>query len=557
MLQRYLISPSSYKKIHKCCDCIIIGSGIAGLSTAMRLARDHNIKVLTKSSLSDSTTWYAQGGIAAAIRKPDFWKIHYEDTLTAGQGLCDPKAVEILVKTAPRMIEDMIEIGTNFDISEGEISLTTEGGHSYPRILHAGGDATGEELEKKLVSYSKGLKQINFFPECFALDILVRENRCVGVLGIDLNTDKIEIHPASNIVIASGGIGQIYDLSTNPSISTGDGIAMAYRAGAAITDIEFIQFHPTVFKTRDSKLFLISEALRGEGAYLRDCNGKRFMVGKHPKAELAPRDIVVKEMVRVMDKCGSHHVYLDATHIPESRLKIRFPNIISKLRENGLDLKKDLIKVSPAEHYLNGGIKTNYKGKTNIESLYCCGEVAATGAHGANRLASNSLMEGLVYGWNIYKDIEKKLNQEDRTGGNKVMEEKVIKSIREILDGTHGKKKEQSKAGNNKSNIKELISELKNIMTKKVGILRDTKSLKEAGEFVNSHLASRHLCNKKDKDMIEFANMLTVASLIIKAASLRKESRGTHQRNDFPEKDDKNWKKHIILKQNKVYFKNV
>ena len=552
MLPRYLISPSFCQKIHKYCDCIVIGSGIAGLSTAMRLAKNNNIKVLTKSSLSDSTTWYAQGGIAAAIKKPDFWKNHYEDTITAGQGLCDRKAVEILVKTAPKMIEDLIEIGTNFDISEGEISLTTEGGHSYPRILHAGGDATGEELEKKLVSHSKGLKQINFFPEYFVLDILVYKNKCIGVLDMDINTNKIEIHPASNIVIASGGIGQIYDLSTNPPISTGDGIAMAYRAGTSIMDIEFVQFHPTVFKTKDSKLFLISEALRGEGAYLRDCHGTRFMVGRHPRAELAPRDIVVKEMIRVMDKSGCNYVYLDATHISEGHLKIRFPNIISKLRENGLDLKKDLIKVSPAEHYLNGGIKTNYKGKTNIEGLYCCGEAAATGAHGANRLASNSLMEGLVYGWKIYKDIEKKLEQK-----NPEDENKTIEYINKLLDEAKIKKSKAGKFNDNKLDIKTFISDLKNIMTKKVGILRDAQSLKEAGEFVDFHINSRCLYNKKDKDILEFANMLTVASLIIKAASLREESRGTHQRNDFPYKDDKNWKKHIILKQNKVYFKDV
>lgn len=552
MLPRYLISPSFCQKIHKYCDCIVIGSGIAGLSTAMRLAKNNNIKVLTKSSLSDSTTWYAQGGIAAAIKKPDFWKNHYEDTITAGQGLCDRKAVEILVKTAPKMIEDLIEIGTNFDISEGEISLTTEGGHSYPRILHAGGDATGEELEKKLVSHSKGLKQINFFPEYFVLDILVYKNKCIGVLGMDINTGKIEIHPASNIVIASGGIGQIYDLSTNPPISTGDGIAMAYRAGTSIMDIEFVQFHPTVFKTKDSKLFLISEALRGEGAYLRDCHGNRFMVGRHPRAELAPRDIVVKEMIRVMDNSGCNYVYLDATHIPESHLKIRFPNIISKLRENGLDLKKDLIKVSPAEHYLNGGIKTDYKGKTNIEGLYCCGEAAATGAHGANRLASNSLMEGLVYGWEIYKDIEKKLEQK-----NPEDENKAIECINKLLDEAKIKKSKAGKFNDNKLDIKTFISGLKNIMTKKVGILRDAQSLKEAGEFVDFHINSGYLYNKRDKNILEFANMLTVASLIIKAASLREESRGTHQRNDFPYKDDKNWKKHIILKQNKVYFKDV
>jgi len=552
MLPRYLISLPFFKKIHKYCDCIIIGSGIAGLSTAMRLAQNNNIKVLTKSSLADSTTWYAQGGIAAAIKKPDFWKNHYEDTIAAGQGLCDKKAVEILVKNAPKMIEDLIEIGTNFDISEGEISLTTEGGHSYPRILHAGGDATGEELEKKLVSYSKSQKYINFLPEYFVLDILVSDNRCIGILGMDINTGDLEIRPAANIVIASGGIGQIYYISTNPPISTGDGIAMAYRAGAAVSDIEFIQFHPTVFKTKESKLFLISEALRGEGAYLKDCRGNRFMVGKYPKAELAPRDIVVKEMIRVMDKSNCDYVYLDARHIPESHLKIRFPNIISKLKENGLDLKKDLIKVSPAQHYLNGGIKTDYNGKTNIEGLYCCGEAASTGAHGANRLASNSLIEGLVYGWKIYRDIEKKLKQK-----NKSVEVKTIQLINNLLREAVIKKSKVSKSSCKKQDILNQISDLRDIMTRKVGILRDADSLKKAKKFVDLHTSSDDIYNTTDKDVLEFANMLVVAGLIIKAASLREESRGTHQRNDFPEKDDKNWKKHIILKQDKVYFKNV
>jgi len=518
----------------------------------MRLAQNNNIKVLTKSSLADSTTWYAQGGIAAAIKKPDFWKNHYEDTIAAGQGLCDKKAVEILVKNAPKMIEDLIEIGTNFDISEGEISLTTEGGHSYPRILHAGGDATGEELEKKLVSYSKSQKYINFLPEYFVLDILVSDNRCIGILGMDINTGDLEIRPAANIVIASGGIGQIYYISTNPPISTGDGIAMAYRAGAAVSDIEFIQFHPTVFKTKESKLFLISEALRGEGAYLKDCRGNRFMVGKYPKAELAPRDIVVKEMIRVMDKSNCDYVYLDARHIPESHLKIRFPNIISKLKENGLDLKKDLIKVSPAQHYLNGGIKTDYNGKTNIEGLYCCGEAASTGAHGANRLASNSLIEGLVYGWKIYRDIEKKLKQK-----NKSVEVKTIQLINNLLREAVIKKSKVSKSSCKKQDILNQISDLRDIMTRKVGILRDADSLKKAKKFVDLHTSSDDIYNTTDKDVLEFANMLVVAGLIIKAASLREESRGTHQRNDFPEKDDKNWKKHIILKQDKVYFKNV
>ncbi len=554
MLQEYLINPSFTQKVHKYTDCIIVGSGIAGLSTAIRLAENSNIKVkvFTKSSLSESTTWYAQGGIAAAIKKPDSWESHYNDTITAGQGLCDPKAVEILTKTAPEMIENLIEIGTNFDISEGEISLTIEGGHSFPRVLHAGGDATGEELEKKLLSYSKSMGRIKFFPDHFVLDVLVYKNSCAGIIVMDIKTRRIEIYPSSNIVIATGGIGQIYDLSTNPPISTGDGIAMAYRAGASIMDIEFIQFHPTVFKTKDSRLFLISEALRGEGAYLRDPGGNRFMVGKHPMAELAPRDVVVKEIMRVMDEFGTDFVYLDATHIPESYLKVRFPNIVSKLKENGLDLKKDLIKVSPAEHYLNGGIKTDYNGRTNIKGLYSCGESAATGVHGANRLGSNSLMEGLVYGWKIYNDILKNIGKKRPES-----EIKAIEGTGKILEKSKTKKIKVKKSCGTPANIKNLIRELKTTMTKKAGIFRDAKRLKEAEEFVNFHINCDYLYNTKDLETLEFVNMLTVASLIIKAASLREESRGTHQRNDFPQKDDKNWKKHIILKKNKVYFKNV
>jgi L-aspartate oxidase len=551
MMPRYLIDPSYSVKTYPYSDCIIIGSGIAGLSTAIRLSK-HNIKVLTKSSPSDSTTWYAQGGIAAAIKKPDEWKKHYEDTLIAGQGLSDEKAVEILVKNAPSMIEKLIEIGTKFDITGGEISLTTEGGHSHARVLHAGGDATGEEIEKKLVSFTRELEQVNFKPNYFVLDILTNSDKCIGVIGLDLSSRRIEIHPSSNVLIASGGVGQIYELSTNPPISTGDGIAMAYRAGAEIMDIEFVQFHPTVFRTNDKKLFLISEALRGEGAYLRDCTGKRFMTGKHPQKELAPRDIVVKEMIKTMDKSRCNFVYLDATHIPESHLKIRFPNIIFKLKENNLDLTRDLIKVSPAEHYLNGGIRTGYDGRTNIEGLYSCGETAATGAHGANRLASNSLMEGLVYGWKIYRDIE------DRLKSKTSKEEKLVLSgVKDISKESVRSLNENSSPHETKLDILTLVSSLRNMMSRKVGILRNKSGLEEAREFVQFHIGNENLYNRSEKDIIEFANMLTVANLIVKSAAIREESRGTHMRFDFPDKDDKNWKKHIILKKDKVLFKKV
>ncbi|MBM3709175.1 MAG: L-aspartate oxidase [Actinobacteria bacterium] len=554
-MHRYIINPSFAKKIHSYCDCVVIGSGIAGLSTAIRISKYAKVKVLTKSKLSESTTWYAQGGIAAAVKKPDRWKVHYEDTIKAGQGLCDSEAVKTLVKYAPKMIEDLLELGINFDISNGEISLTTEGGHSFPRVLHAGGDATGEEIENKLVSYSKNFSEVEFFPEYLALDILTKNNSTAGVISINLNTSMIDIHPAANIIIACGGIGQLYEQTTNPAISTGDGIAMAYRAKASIKDIEFMQFHPTVFKTNDGKLYLISEALRGEGAFLRNISGNRFMLGKHARAELAPRDIVVREMIKVMKQQNVNFVYLDATHIPINILKVRFPNIITKLKENGLRLEKDLIKVFPAAHYLNGGIKTDLRGRTDIRGLYACGETASTGAHGANRLASNSLLEGLVFGWEISKDIQKKLGKE-KTGH----QQKTLDTVKEIVkecSKDQSRINENNKRFPNKEEIDKITSELRHMMSKDSGILRDKESLKEVSEFINGYLDSDVFYNRPDIKTAELLNMLTVGSLIVKAAELREESRGTHQRIDFVQRDDKNWKKHIILKNGRVYFENV
>ena len=558
-LPRFLINPSTSDKVSSYSDCIIIGSGIAGLSTAIRISNLAKVKIFTKSSLKESNTWYAQGGIAAAIKGPDNWEHHYGDTIKSGQGLCDGLAVETLVKNAPAMIKDLIENGIQFDIANGEIGLTLEGGHSSPRILHAGGDATGEEIEKKLIDYSRKLKNIEFFPESFALDILVEDNKCVGVMVLDILSGKVEIHPCGNILISTGGIGQLYELTTNPSVSTGDGIAMAYRAGAEIKDIEFIQFHPTVFKTMDGKLFLISEALRGEGAYLRDINGVRFMIGKHPLAELAPRDIVVKEMIMVMKETGTDFVYIDATHIDDQMLKIRFPNIIKKLKENNLDLSKELIKVSPAAHYLNGGIKTNLDGQTNINGLYACGETAATGAHGANRLASNSLIEGLVYGWKIFESISKKVAK------SKFELEKKENEFSEIVFNLIKREETNfldefipdSKEKISLAQIEKIISEFRHMMTNRVGILREEKRLKEVLKFIEEKIKNKTLYNRKEKEPNEFLNMLYTACLIITSAIMRKESRGGHQRCDYTETDDANWKKHIILKNGNAYLENV
>ena len=581
MLPRFLYNPIDFDHISNKCECIIIGSGIAGLSTAIRLSQSAKIKIFTKSALSESNTWYAQGGIAAVIKGPDSWQDHYRDTIKSGQGLCDSKAVETLVKSAPEMIEDLIENGIHFDIANGEIGLTLEGGHSSPRVLHAGGDATGEEIEKKLIIYAKQQKNIEFYPEYFVLDILKRGSECFGVTVLNINENKIEVHPCSNIIISTGGVGQLFELTTNPSVSTGDGIAMAYRAGAEIKDIEFIQFHPTVFKTNDGKLFLITEALRGEGAFLRDPDGKRFMAGRHPLAELAPRDIVVKEMTMVMKKKGVDHVYLDATHLDAHMLTIRFPNIINKLKENGLDLKTDLIKVSPAAHYLNGGIKTNLDGETNIKGIFACGETAATGAHGANRLASNSLIEGLVFGARIYKSILDRIKHKNTAADNNNVKEsgadkeKLTEMLKKIVEadlslngslqtGSIADGAKDIDSGSLKSPKATSLNEIKNhrvklrhLMSSRVGILREESRLKNVLEFVNGHIYDKSLYNRKEKEPAEFLNMLFVARLIITAAIIRTESRGTHQRCDYPETDDINWKKHIIEKNGEIYFEPV
>jgi L-aspartate oxidase len=551
MFPRYLINPKDADKIHDYCNCIIIGSGIAGLSTAIRISEHSEVKVITKAKLSESTTWYAQGGIAAAIKKPDWWQEHYNDTITAGQGLSDSSAVEKLVKNAPKMIENLIETGIKFDITGGEISMTLEGGHSFPRVLHAGGDATGEEIENKLVKFSKKLESIKIFREYLAVDVLTHRNSVLGVLTMNLKNGKIEIHPSDNIVLACGGIGQLYSLTTNPEISTGDGVSMAYRAGASIKDIEFIQFHPTVFKTRDNKLYLITEALRGEGAFLRDSKGKRFMLGKHKLSELAPRDIVVKEMVKVMADQDIDYVYLDATHIPKNLLKVRFPNIIAKLKENRLDLASDLVEVFPAAHYLNGGIRTDLKGYTDIKGLFACGETSATGAHGANRLASNSLIEGLVFGWEISSEIVKRIKR-----SHSQKEEKILKKVKKAV-ADYKSNKTNNKNYLTSRKLSRLISEFRKMMTKSVGILRDEKSLETAIKFIEESSTDQKIYNTRALKAIEYANMLTAASLIAKAANIRTESRGTHQRNDYPEIDDRNWKKHIILKGDSYNFESV
>jgi L-aspartate oxidase len=381
-------------------DYIIIGSGIAGLFTALQAAQHGQVLVITKAALAESNTRYAQGGIAAAIGIADSPQLHYEDTLLAGAGLCDPAAVRVLTDEAPARIYDLIRLGVQFDTDSGGIALGLEAAHQARRILHAGGDATGRYIELALCDV---LRQagVTVREHTYVSEIVVEDGRAAGVWAQREGASP-ELIRAAQIVLACGGAGQLFASTTNPAVATGDGVALAYRTGAALADLEFYQFHPTALQLPGQPTFLISEAVRGEGAYLRNSAGRRFMPGYAPQAELAPRDVVARAIVAEMERSAGP-VFLDLRHLDATTVHRRFPTISAFCRERGLDIAADLLPVAPAAHYFMGGVRTNIWGETSVPGLYACGEVACTGVHGANRLASNSLVEGLVFGWRIVR----------------------------------------------------------------------------------------------------------------------------------------------------------
>jgi len=385
-------------------DYIIVGSGIAGLYAALK-AREHgSVLVLTKGSIDECNTRYAQGGIAAPIGEGDSAQLHLEDTIRAGAGLVDSEAARILTEEAADRIADLVSFGVPFDTLDGEITLGREGAHSLPRILHAGGDATGAHIELTLSSVAK-LSRITILEHCLAARLRVADGTVEGVEALDCRTNTRLDFSCRFLILATGGAGQLYKVSTNPTVATGGGIALAYRVGAEVMDLEFFQFHPTALRMPGVQPFLISEAVRGEGAFLRNDQGRAFMTEYDPAAELAPRDVVARAILTEMNKTGTDHVYLDVTHLPPSRVTSRFPQIYRFCLDHGLDITTDRIPVSPAAHYTMGGVRTNTWGETNIRGLYACGEAACTGVHGANRLASTSLLEGLVWGNRAARDI--------------------------------------------------------------------------------------------------------------------------------------------------------
>lgn len=509
-------------------DFLVVGSGIAGLYTALNLSRLGEVTIITKEKIEDSNTQYAQGGIAAVLDKGDSWQLHMQDTLEAGANLCNLKAVEVLVTEGPNRVKELINLGTSFDHIEGELDLTREGAHSKRRILHARGDATGIEIRESLTRVINENKKITVKEEHFMLDLLQKDQQVNGLLVWDNQQRKYCVFHFKGIIIASGGCARIYANTSNPDVTTGDGVAVAYRAGAEIMDMEFIQFHPTTFYNPGNPSFLISESIRGEGGYLRNEQGQRFMSKYHQLAELAPRDIVSRAILAEIDKGTKPYVYLDVTHFSSNYAQERFPTIYQTLAKQGFDLSKDLIPVIPAAHYTMGGIKTDTFGRSNIKGLYACGEVACTGVHGANRLASNSLLEGLVFGHRIYQIIKKENNL--NRGAN--FDKNVVSQL-----------KPYSKL---ELDVKALKKDLGEKMMKYAGIRRKEEGLKYLLSYLDKQIKVVEASEKTKEELWELTNMLLNAKLITKAALKRTESRGGHFRSDYS-KQSQDWENRHLL----------
>ena len=513
-------------------DAVIIGSGIAGNTCALEMAKmGLKVVIITKKDRAESNTNYAQGGIAAVTSKTDDFESHLQDTLEAGDGLCDPKVAQSIISDGPERIQALIDLGVTFSrLKNGELSLGKEGGHSRRRILHVE-DLTGRAIESALVSAVNHSPNISVWEHHFAIELITTDKiasssqkpKCVlGLYALNNKTNQVETVIASAVMLATGGIGQIYLYTTNPLIATGDGIAIAYRAGAKIRNMEFIQFHPTTLYTNKPDRFLITEAVRGEGGILRNLKGEPFMEKYDSRKDLAPRDIVARAIDSEMKMSGDPHVWLDITHLNGDYLKERFPNIYNHCLKEGFDITKDLVPVVPACHYLSGGIQTDLKTNTNIAGLYACGEVASTGLHGANRLASNSLLEAIVMAHRGANRIQEYL----KDGVFKIFE------IPDWVSGSVSHSDERVVLSHNRD-------ELRRLMWDYVGIVRTNKRLKRAlTRLQNLHQEiNEYYWNfQVDTDLLELRNMVQSAILIVECALKRKESRGLHFTLDYPNK---------------------
>lgn len=528
-IRRYLTEINTYATQQLFTDCLVIGSGIAGLRGAIEVGQSCNVTLVCKEKLADSNTWKAQGGIASVMDKADSVDSHIQDTIKAGNELNDPEVVSLVVSKGPELIRQLEAWGTEFDKKDGQIEITLEGGHSYARVAHAHGDSTGRGIAEALIRKVRQNHSINIIEDFFCIDLLTNDkNECLGVIGLNSNKGK-QIIWSKQTILATGGAGQLYRETTNPNIATGDGVAMAYRAGALLSDLEFMQFHPTTLYIAGASRALITEALRGEGAILRDSSGEAFMNNYTPDAELAPRDVVSRAILSQMLSTDSTHVYLDIRHFDKAHFAKRFPLINELCESFDIDVSKDLIPVRPSAHYMIGGIKTDIEARTSIKNLYACGEVAATGLHGANRLGSNSLLEGLVFGQIAGAIAAGAANEVNSSPQPQRITYKIPPSDRSRLDT---------------SDVK---NSLRALMWRNVGITRREKPLAEAQEIIG--FWQRYVMDKEfdSVDGWQCQNMLTAAMLMAHAAQERKESRGVHYRQDYPHSDDKKFKKHFDI----------
>ena len=512
-------------------DFIVVGAGIAGLRASVELASAGRVLCLAKREVTESNTQYAQGGIAAALSDDDEVRLHLEDTLKAGDGLCNEEAARILVEEGPPRIEELIEWGTEFDRAGAKIAFTREGAHSRSRVLHAHGDSTGREIGRSLYLKAAAQTNITFCEFEFTTDLLMRDGQVAGVRVLDQSGQTHEVF-ASAVLLATGGLGQVYSDTTNPAVATGDGVAMAHRAGAEISDMEFVQFHPTALFLKKAPRFLLSEALRGEGAYLRNFELVRFMPHYHEAGELAPRDVVARAIAHELEriKRPDAAVYLDLTHLDPERVRKRFPTIYATCMQYNIDIATELVPVRPAAHYAMGGVRTDLNGQTSIPGLYAAGEVACTGVHGANRLASNSLLEGLVYGARAAQNMREHLKTQSKPPS--VAAAKAAAS-------NNGQSAETEK----------FIAKVQSLMWQYVGVVRDGKGLRQ----VVSELGALQ-SPAGDRRACEAANILESGLLIARSALAREESRGAHYRLDYPLKNDAKFHKHSVVSGDKIRF---
>lgn len=523
---RYLVEFDPRDLPHHFTDVLIIGGGLAGLRGALGIPDRYRVQVVTKDEIRESNSAYAQGGIAGVLDPSDRFDDHISDTLTAGKGLCDPDVVSQVIHDAPRRISELMAWGTHFDRVDGQVALGLEGGHSHPRIIHAMGDATGREVMRAVIHKVRERSNIRIWQNSFTVDLITHEGRCRGALVWDRRRG-LGLVWARAVLLATGGAGHLFRESTNPPIATADGHALAYRAGAELRDMEFMQFHPTVLYIAGSARHLLTEALRGEGARLLDRNGHRFMPDYHPLAELAPRDDVSRAMTEQMARTQHPCVYLDLSHLDADHVRQRFPGIDKLCRGFDLDISRDLIPVRPGAHYMIGGVTIDSHARSSLPGLWAAGEVTSSGLHGANRLASNSLLEGLVHGARAAEDITAVLDE----AGPARLEVPPIPAV-------------QIHEAEEPLDLMDIRDSLRALMWRSVGIKRDAASLNSAAKQVE--FWCRYVLGHVFHDPAGWTmqNMLTVARLMIIAATLRQESRGVHTRSDFPETDP-DWNRHL------------